>query len=388
MRIAPAVAAAVMVGLAACGTVEPRIPYTEAEADAAVVEGMPGIRIAADAPASASRLGPRTPVPEKGHAFTYLALSGGGGGGAYGAGILNGWTQSGTRPKFTVVSGVSTGALIAPFAYLGPAYDPLLAQVYTSGEVEQLLQGPDPIGALSGAGLYGRNRLRRLIERYLDEDVLRAIAQEDEKGRRLLVVTTDLDSLHPVIWDMGAIARSGSPQAYKLFRDVLAASASVPALFAPMLIDVEADGRKFQEMHVDGAVTSPVFTLPQSFLFGGAKGVARGPRPSLFILVNSYVEPTFEVVPNKTEPIAARAFAGTTRTNTEAILVETYRVVRQAGIAYNLTYIDKSFPESDGTGFETAYMRRLYQLGYDKARTGAFWETQPPRPGETKTATR
>ncbi len=383
-----AIAATLIAGLVtSCGTAEPRTPYTKAEADAAAIADMPGIRIAADAPASAFRSGPRAAAP-KGGALTYLALSGGGGGGAYGAGILNGWTQSGSRPEFSVVSGVSTGALIAPFAYLGPGYDGVLAKVYTDGEFEEVLKAPDPIGAFFGAGLYGHGRLRRLIERHMSEDFIRSIAREDEKGRRLLVITTNLDSLHPIIWDMGAIARNGSPHAYRLFRDVIAASASVPAVFSPMLIDVEADGRKFQEMHVDGSVTSPVFTLPQSLLFGEATAVRRGPHPRMYILVNSYVEPTFEVVPDETAQIAARSFSATTRANMKAILVETYHVARQAGVAYNLTYIDKSVPESDGTGFETAYLRRLYQIGYDKARSGAFWETKPPQAGGNEMAQR
>jgi predicted acylesterase/phospholipase RssA len=161
------------------------------------------------------------------------------GSGAYGAGVLNGWSESGTRPQLTIVSGVSTGALIAPFAFLGPDYDHRLRQVYTNGEVQRLIGEPNPLGAMFGPGAFGRERLRRLIERYLDDDLIIAIAREDQKGRRLLVVTTNLDAQRAVVWDMGAIAASGEPKAFDLFRDVLAASASVPVVFAPQLINVD-----------------------------------------------------------------------------------------------------------------------------------------------------
>ena len=207
--------------LGACATA-PRTSFTEADQIAAVPTGNNAIRYWADTPASAFQGGARRAIVPKGRPFIYLALSGGGGSGAYGAGILNGWTQSGTRPEFTMVSGVSTGALIAPFAFLGPAYDDTLKQMYTSGEAKRLIEQPNPLGAIFGPGLFGRLQLRRLVERYIDEDFIRAIAREDQKGRRLLVVTTDLDAQRAVIWDLGAIASRGGSDAYKLFRDVLA----------------------------------------------------------------------------------------------------------------------------------------------------------------------
>ena len=182
-----------------CAT-EPRVPFTEAQARAAVPSDMPpNVRFWADAPPSVLRGVARPPVTQSGKPFIYLALSGGGGGGAYGAGVLNGWTERGTRPEFTVVSGVSTGALIASFAFLGPAYDATLKRIYTSGEAEDLLRDPNPLGAFFGDGLYGRARLRRMVERYLDDSLLQAIAAEDAKGRRLLVATTDLDSQRTAI---------------------------------------------------------------------------------------------------------------------------------------------------------------------------------------------
>ncbi|WEX12163.1 patatin-like phospholipase family protein [Chelativorans sp. AA-79] len=367
----------VVVVLAICGcTSNQRIPYTEAEASNAVIPGMPNVRYWADAPAELFEAGL---APKVRQPLTYLALSGGGSDGAFSAGILNGWTASGRRPEFTIVSGVSTGALIAPLAFLGPAYDGILKKAYTSGEAELLIQYPSIFGGLFGAGIYNGDRLRKWIGRYVDDAMLSVIAREHAKGRRLLVITTHLDSQRAVIWDMGAIAASGRPNARKLFRDVLAASASVPVVFTPTLIDVEANGRKFEEMHVDGAVARPVFTLPNAFLLGTAQSRTLARRLSLYIIINSTVGPNFEVVPENTIAIASRSTATSSTVKTQAILAGTYKAAQRAGFNFYLTYIDEEAALNGTTGFETDQMRRLYNYGYEKARFGGFWQTMPPQ---------
>ena len=364
--------------LSACGS-EPRAAFTFADQMAAVPIGAGSIRFWADSPQSVVQDAMRRAIVQKGKSFAYLALSGGGGGGAYGAGVLNGWTESGTRPEFTVVSGVSVGALIAPFAFLGPSYDAKLKHIYTSGEAQSLIAHTSSLGAIFGGGLIESGRMREIVEHYIDDEMLGEIAREDRKGRRLLVVTTDLDAQRAVIWDMGAIAATGGPQAYKLFRDVLAASASVPVLFAPQLIDVEANNRRFQEMHVDGAVTAPVFILPDTLLLGGKSIVARGGRKNLYVIVNTRLDAGFQVVPDKAEAIAVRSFGVMDRVYAEAVLAQTYKVAKRDGLGFNLSYIGSDIAESGGNGFGTATMRRLYDYGYAKARSGALWENEPPQ---------
>ena len=253
LAVRPFVILAIMFMFAGCSSL-PRTSYTASDAAASTVLDFSELRRYADEPASTF---PKTNVSSRPGPLSYLALSGGGADGAYGAGVLNGWTAAGTRPEFSVVSGVSTGALIAPFAFLGPAYDATLRDVYTSGVAERLLNAPSIVHAVFGSGLFGNTRLRELVARYVGQDMLGAIAAEHAKGRRLLVVTTNLDTQRTVIWDMGRIASIRSNQALILFRDVLAASASIPVVFPPMLIDAEANGRRFQEMHVDGGVTAP-----------------------------------------------------------------------------------------------------------------------------------
>jgi hypothetical protein len=359
--------------LAGCSSL-PRTAYTASDAASSTVLDLSELRRYADEPASSflkinvsSRAGP----------LSYLALSGGGADGAYGAGVLNGWTAAGTRPQFSVVSGVSTGALIAPFAFLGPAYDAPLRDVYTSGIAESLLNTPSIVQALFGSGLFGNTQLRELVARYVSQDMLAAIAAEYARGRSLLIVTTNLDTQRTVIWDMGRIATIGSPQALNLFRDVLAASASIPVVFPPMLIDAEANGRRFQEMHVDGGVTAPVLTLPEAFLLRNG-AFARGLRMNIYILVNDKVERDFQLVPNSTIGIAARASASVMKTQIRSVLFETYDSARRNNFGFNLTYIARDFPSPGSSGFETSYMRSLYQYGFDKAQAGKFWAKAPP----------
>ncbi|WP_407520929.1 patatin-like phospholipase family protein [Methylobacterium oryzisoli] len=374
-------AALVAAQVAACSSI-PRTPYTAAEAAVATVPGQePTIRYWADAPASAFAPVSAQAVAQR-EPFTYLALSGGGGDGAYGAGVLNGWSETGRRPVFTLVSGVSTGALIAPFAFLGPAYDPTLREIYTSGIASTLVESPNPLNILVGDGLFADQRLRDLVGRYVTPDLVAQIAEEHRKGRRLLVVTTNLDSQRAVIWDMGAIATSGQPNAVALFRDVLTASASVPAVFPPMLIDAQAGNRAFQEMHVDGAVATPVFTLPEAFLAQDGRVVRSRGRPNIFVIINGRIEPSFDLVRNRTFAIASRTLSTVGRTRARNTLASTLAFARRNGIGFNLTYIDRGIPEvAAQQGFDTAYMRRLFDDGYAKARAGALWETALPRDG-------
>jgi hypothetical protein len=360
--------------LSACAS-DPRTPFAESDEMSAVAIGAPKIRYWADATARTVQGVARPAIVQKGRPFVYLALSGGGGSGAFGAGVLNGWSESGARPQFTIVSGVSTGALIAPFAFLGPDYDDRLRQIYTNGEAQRLIGQPDPLRALFGPGVFEPGRLRRLVERYLDDDLIRAIAREDQKGRRLLVVTTNLDAQRAVVWDMGAIATSGEAKAFDLFREVLAASASVPVVFAPQLIDVEADNKIFQEMHADGTLSAPVYTLPDAVLFGG-KPILRARRPALYVIVNGRIDPGFAVVPDQVQAIATQSFSTLNRVGIKAVLAQTYDVAHREGLSFHLSYIGKDHPESGGTGFETDAMRQLYDYGHEKARSGAFWVTE------------
>ena len=198
---------------------------------------------------------PVTPLP----AANYLALSGGSDNGAFGAGLLSGWADNGTRPSFKLVTGISTGALIAPFAFLGPAYDQQLRTIYTGIGPGDVYERRSVLTAVFSDALADTDPLYRLISRYANQDMFAAIAREYAKGRLLLIGTTNLDVQRPVLWNIGAIAASGKPGALDLFRKILLASASIPGVFPPVLIGVESGGQHYQEMHVDGGASAQVF---------------------------------------------------------------------------------------------------------------------------------
>jgi len=357
------------IALAACTSL-PRIPYSATEASGARVLDLDGLRRYTDEPVSSLKM--RTTEPM----VTYLALSGGGADGAYGVGVLNGWSATGTRPSFTVVSGVSTGGLIAPFAFLGSRYDETLKEVYTSGIASSLLDNPSIVRVFVGSGLFSNARLRELVARYVGPEVLAAVAAEYAKGRRLFVVTTDLDSQRTAVWDMGRIAAIGSPEALQLFRDVMAASASIPAVFPPILIEAENRGHHFQEMHVDGGVTMPVLTLPDALLVQGRMPGSRS--LNIYLLMNNKIERDFQLVGNDTVSVAARSLSSLTQAQTRSVINSTYSFARSNHLGFHLSYIERDIPSPSSPGFDTDYMRSLYQYGYEKAASGKAWVGSPP----------
>lgn len=370
-RLASAVLLAGSLALAACTSL-PRTPYTAADASAARVLDLDGLRRYTDDPAARFGIEKELGAGSR----NYLALSGGGADGAYGVGVLNGWSAAGTRPVFSVVSGVSTGGLIAPFAFLGPQYDDTLKEVYTSGIAESLLNDPSIIRVLFGSGLFGNTRLRELVARYVGPELMAQVARESAKGRKLLIVTTDLDTQRTAIWDMGKIAAVGTPEALKLFRDVMAASASIPLVFPPIMIEAEGQGRRFQEMHVDGGVTAPVLTLPEALLLQG--GLSGKSRLDIYILVNKKIERNFELVSNSTIDVASRSLSAITQSQTRAIIYATYDFAKRNRFGFHLSYIARDYPAPPSEGFDTGYMRALYQYGYDKAASGQAWSTGLP----------
>jgi predicted acylesterase/phospholipase RssA len=233
-----------------------RAPSEAANAsDQASVLGIPNARFYADTQASAmvqealralerERAAHPASVKEgKLPPANFLAVSGGADDGAFGAGLLNGWTEAGSRPEFKLVSGVSTGALIAPFAFLGPAYDPQLRAVYTDVKPDDIYEERSMVMAVFQDALADTAPLFRLISRHLNGDFVAAIAREYGKGRLLLIGTTNLDVQRPVIWNIGAIAASGKPGAIELIRKILLASAAAPGMFPPVMIDRCRGGR-------------------------------------------------------------------------------------------------------------------------------------------------
>ena len=316
--------------------------------------------------------------PKKKEVVNVLVLSGGGSDGAFGAGLLNGWTASGKRPKFMAVTGVSTGALIAPFAFLGPGYDSTLREFYTQYSTKDILTPTVVAGLLGDSSVTSSAPLSKLIEKYVTTSVLRKIAAEHKRGRRLLVGTTNLDAERSVIWDMGQIATAGTTKALKLFRKILLASASIPGVFPPVMIAVEIDGKARREMHVDGGTTDNVVLLPvQTNLSVIDRAVKHKPKRRVYAIVNSHLNPEWKNVKASSTSIAGRSIQTMIKQQTIGDVLKLYAFSRKNGIDFNLTSVPPEFRKESKEPFDKEYMNALFAFGEKLGREGIRWDKQP-----------
>jgi predicted patatin/cPLA2 family phospholipase len=304
----------------------------------------------------------------------FLAISGGGDNGAFGSGLLVGWTEAGNRPEFQFVTGVSTGALIAPFAFLGPDYDRQLRDVYTTISADDVFIERGFIGGIFGDAMSDTTPLWELISHYVDEPLVAALAREYEKGRLLLIGTTDLDAQRPSIWNIGAIAASGNPGALDLIRKILRASSAIPGIFQPVMIDVELSGKHYQELHVDGGAIAQMFLYPASI---DARKFADRERKA-YLIRNAREDPEWADVERSTLSIAGRAISTMIHTSGSNDLLRIYFVTQRDGVDYNLAYIGSDFSAPRAGEFDKAYMNALFDYAYQQARHGYPWLKVPP----------
>lgn len=319
-----------------------------------------------------------------------LALSGGGSQGAFGAGLLCGWSAAGNRPVFRVVTGISAGAISAPFAFLGPAYDGQLKALATTISDKDVFLPKDLLAILGSDSLASTHPLEKLLDRYYDAALLRAIAAEHAKGRRLYVATCNLDAQRPVVWDMGAIASSPNrDQALKLFRQVILASAAVPVYFPPVYIHVEAGGKRYDEMHVDGGTIDQVILYGDAVTGEHALGTAKharsraaaGEQANVYIIRNAKIAPEATDVRPALTSIADRAVATMTKAEGVGDLYRIHSVTQREGLQFKLAYIPDNFEAGhvdDSEGFDRKLMTQLFDLAYDLGHRGYRWQTEPP----------
>ncbi len=347
----------------------PRIPFTAAEDAVSVIPGMPDARFWADSETDFKNALPHQPGP-------WLILSSGGGDGAFGAGLLSGLTIAGKRPDYAVVTGVSTGALMAPFAFAGPHYDDALRRTYTHITAADIFEAGG-----TGESFVDSWPLKDLIAKEVTPALIGDIAAQYRAGRRLFVITTDLDAERSVVWNMGAIAAHGGEAALKLFRSVLLASSSVPGAFPPVLIEVEGNGKRFQEMHVDGGVGGQFFVAPAALM--ASTGDYRLPATQLYIVVNTALQRDFAVVERFAPSILAQSVGMAVKVDTRMMLDRAYVVAKRSGVAFNVASIPASFHAPSKGAFDPDYMGALFQVGLEQGRSAApFSAEPPPYPGE------
>lgn len=310
-----------------------------------------------------------------------LAVSGGGENGAFGAGLLCGWSAQGTRPTFDLVTGISTGALTAPFAFLGPDYDGQLRAVYTETAPHEILVRRSLTAALFDDAMADNAPLFRTISRYVDDRMLAGIVAAYDSGRLLLIASTNIDAQVPVIWNIGAIAKSGHPKAADTIRRILLASAAIPGAFPPSMIEVTMDGKTYQEMHVDGGAVTQTFLYPSALTRNRAQRKRSG-QPVVdaraFIIRNGRLDPEWAAVERRTLGIAGRAISTMIAMSGYNDVIRIYAITQRDGIDYNLAFIGRDFNQVLPSPFDAAYMRALYDYGYQRALHGYDWAKRPP----------
>lgn len=358
-------------------------------ANEATVDGMSGVRYAVNQMNGIDALlkdlggsikefnlrSPRTPV-------NYLSISGGGGRGAFGAGLLSGWTKHGDRPDFNMVTGVSTGALTAPFAFLGSKYDPTLKVLYTTVSDEDIFRKRNYSSILLSDGLGDTTPLYNLISKYVTADFMKEVADEyNLRQRWLLIATNNLDTGQPIIWNMGKIASYGTPQALELFKKVMLASASLPGFFSPVMMNVEYKGTAYQEMHVDGGVSRQVFIYPASlFRDAGGHKLLEGRKKEAYLIRNDILDSeNYQTVERKTLSIANQALAQFGRSHGDGDILLAYLTARQDGFNFNLAFVANNFVKMQPKKkFDPSYMLALYEYAESHAAKGYHWLDQPP----------
>jgi hypothetical protein len=331
-----------------------RPDFTADDQAAAIIPGVPDARFWADSEKDFLKALPATPGP-------WLALSTGGGDGAFGAGLLNGWSESGKRPEFSVVTGVSTGSLMAPFAFIGSSRDDGLKRAYTeynAGDIFEDVKTPE--------SLVDTWPLKRLIAKEVTPELLAQIAEAHKKGRRLFVATTNLDAQRGVIWNMGAIAAKGDEASLKLFRDILAASTAIPGLFPPVLIDVEANGRKTQEMHADGGLGAQVFVAPESMINADSK--TKIPATQLYLIANNRLTSEFAMTERSLIFVLGHSIAVGVQAMLRINIDRTAAAAKRDGVPFYLSYPALSSAEQGKGAFDTEFMKGLFEQGVARGK--------------------
>jgi hypothetical protein len=376
-KVLPSLVAASL-ALQGCATIH-REPFTEAQQVDATIPGIPAARFWADAPDAARQMSPSFAGAQG--EKTMLALSGGTDNGAYGAGLLTGWTLAGTRPEFSIVTGVSTGALIAPFAFLGADQDATLERLFTTISAKDIYRGRFALAIPASPSVASTRPLARLIASVMTDSLIDRVGREHVRGRRLFVGTANLDAQRMVIWNMGAIAASDAPGRYLLFRQVLLASSAIPAFFTPVMIQSQSAGRVISELHVDGGTTAQILSLPDEAITGDRP--PPGARPlHMYMIVNNKLNGEFRLVNPRTIPIASQSISLNLRSSMASTVDLSYLYAKAHGIDFNMSFIDKDYPDEGHKLFDNAYMRGLYAYGLRLGQGGNFWQKHPPDQGE------
>ena len=301
-----------------------------------------------------------------------VAISGGGLFGAYTAGVLKGWSDAGNRPEFDVVTGISTGALIAPLAFIGAEYDDLLKDWYTTIRPRDVYRRRPLPALLWSDSVADSGPLQKRIDAAVTPEILDRIAAAHAAGRRLYVGTTDLDTKHLVVWDLGAIAAGTDPDKLTMFRKILLASCAIPGVLPPVAIDIEVNGERRTELHVDGGVGASVFVPPAALGSNSA-------NTTVFVIVSGKVLADSRPVPARFIDVSAESLNGLLRSQVRGDLLRIALMARRAGAGFGFAAVPDEFERAENSiELTPKMMGQLFEEGYRFSRGGPRWRTTPP----------
>ena len=375
-----------------CATLRPRNAVPMDFDGKVTISGMPDIRTDIDDPDpvvmqkslidSFRQEGPVNFLGRK--IYPVLAVSGGGAHGAYGAGLLVGWSKEGSRPIFKIITGVSSGAIIALYTFLGKDYDEHLERFFTTQSTKDIMTQNNFLSILFGDSFASSAPLAKNITAIVDGKLMAKVAEEHKRGRRLFVGTVNLDAQEFVVWDMGALACKGGSDSLKMFRKILLASCSLPMTFPPVYFKVSSEtGELYDEMHVDGGTIRGVFYIDRltKNMEGAAKLFGIDPskyRPQIYILSNAYMSPTRQQVKDSLVDISVRSLDTVVAAANNGDIYRLYAIAKKRGLDFNLAYIPADFKPNPKELFDKKEMQRLFKRGYDDAINGYKWHKTPP----------
>ena len=380
--------------LSACASEPTRNPVPLEYYHQAEVVDMPGVRVWGDEKSELlhndvvqsiknekAGLFPRGPGGEIQYAG--LAISGGGDHGAFGAGYLKGWSDSGTRPDFKIVTGISTGALIAPFALLGSDYDAILKESYTTITADDVYKMRHITSAFWGESLADNHPLLDLVHNVVTDEVIDAVGKAHKDGQRLFIGTTNFDAQRPVIWNMGAVANSKHPDAYRVFREILVASASIPVFFPPILLDVEVNGEVYDEMHVDGGTVGQMFFYGATLDWKNVIAEATGGKELvdnsvLYVIVDGEVDPESKAVRRRLMPMTERTISTLIKVSAWSALYRMYLHAEQGGYDFKYVGLPDTYESQSAEPYNPEEMSRMFDIGYEMGLKGESWRSAPP----------
>lgn len=366
-----------LISLAGCASMKKRNTVPADRIYDVQVIGMPNVRMVVNYLSPNYKLiemdvkgAPEAPA-FKGGEVKMLVISGGGGNGAYGAGILCGWTKAGTRPDFQIVTGVSTGALTGTCAFLGPKYDDTLKRMYTTySDADIARPNPPLFSLLMGESMASNKPLARILDEMITMDILNAVADEHAKGRRFYVATTNLDAKRPVVWDMGRIASVRTPEALSFYKKVILASAAIPIVFPPEMFKVEHGVDEYEELHVDGGISTQVFgySIAREYITGASE------KGEVFVIRNGYIVSSPKPVVPNLAAIGGESINGLIDAQAAGDLIRLLAFCKKDGVGYHATFIPAEFSAPRKSEFDTNYMNALFDFGYELAASGKEWE--------------